>query len=255
LLWARVQGFPGRYGHFESRESSLFFDRVLERLFSCIERYREGDIPFGVWFHRVLSNIWCDVILRGKADIEETGYDMDSFIDDARYAVYPRDTLSNLSPGIAGLLSERELRLLLLRYPSLLNAERLPGFAAGFGNGKRRQALIRLLAHARLRAARNERLLFDKLSALYMRHLRLREAPPNPSADKRQAELVRRRALLLDRLYSSIGTLSYKTVAHITGLPFGTVTCAIHRARCKIERAKRAEQERLTRPESPRRSA
>jgi DNA-directed RNA polymerase specialized sigma24 family protein len=255
LLWSRVQAFPKRYGHFESKESALFFDHVLERLFPCIERYSERAIPFGVWFNRVLANAWSDSILRAKKMTEETGYDMDSFIDEARYTVSPSHTLTSLSPWITELLTVRETQLLFLRYPSLLHEESLPGFASIFGCGKRRQALIRLLVYARRRAAQNERILLDKLSALHTLHFRLREGAPGLVTDKRRALLERRRALLLERLYSSIGTLSYKTVAHIAGLPFGTVTCTIHRARCRIEQARQAKEEMLTIPESPRRSA
>jgi len=271
LLWERVLDFPKRYGHAESEESSLFFDAILERLFTCLDHYKErGAIPFGVWFQRVLRNAWNDSVLRAKR-LSTSYHDMDVFEDEnaaphlcgarAEPGESPRHPkwrgLSvELSPEIMRLLNENERRLLFLRFPSLLARESLPAFAALFAEGKRRRALVRLFEYVQVRAERDEQAILLKLSSLH----RLRFRPGDArSPDGRRAQFLRRRENLLAQLHSSLGKLTFKTVAHISGLPFGTVTCVFHRARCKIEQGMKREGERegegLTSRKSPRRSA
>jgi len=136
------------------------------------------------------------------------------------------------------LLNENERRLLLLRYPGLIEEGHVRDFAALFAQGKRLSALIRLIEYARIRANSDERLILEKLSHLHMRHLRLSDSlRARQNTEKLRKQILSRRANLLMQLHSTLGKLSFKTVAHIADLPFGTVTSIIHRARCKIERA------------------
>jgi DNA-directed RNA polymerase specialized sigma24 family protein len=267
LLWRRVQAFPVRYGYsVESMENSLFCDYVLEKVFSCIDRYRESETGhFGAWFYGVLCNAWKDVTLRMNR-INLIGCDMDIFTDSRFHPIRrpqdftePRDHLPHtakavgrrqglmlqgeLSRGIMALLNENEQRLLLLRYPGLIAEGHVRSFAALFAEGKRQRALLRLLEYTRTRANSDERQILEKLSYLHVRYLRLYDLPraklqrAKLQREELRRHILRRRANLLAQLHSSLGKISFKTVSRVTGLPFGTVTSIVHRARCKIEQS------------------
>jgi hypothetical protein len=140
-----------------------------------------------------------------------------------------------LSPHIMELLNENEQRLLLLRYPSLIAEESLPAFAAlNADSDKRRRALLRFFKYIRTRARREERMLLEKLSSLNVLYARL-QGRVDESSEMRCKLILERRAKLLAKLYSTLGKIPFRTVTHITGLPFGSVTCVVHRARAKIE--------------------
>ena len=264
LLWKRILAFPKQYGYSdESEEGALFCDLALERLFPCLDRFRDSETNrFGAWFYSVLRNVWSDTLLRVKR-INVTCCDMDIFADTRVQPVFQprqipdaRSIPCAISSGIMASLSENERRLLLLRYPALIAEGHVRAFAALFAEGRRQRALVRLFTSARERANADEHEFLEKLAHLHVRYLRLSDVRRAPGAkqctDALRELILSRRSNLLAQLNSSLAKISFKTVTRITGLPFGTATSIVHRARCKIERN---AHERLRLQRSSRRSA
>lgn len=241
ILWQAARVFPLRHGHNGTQEHERFLDVALERLFPALEHYdQEHHGRFESWFGTVLRRIWL-TCLRENTFKPGLLSDMDMVRD---LSLLPADEGRQGRPNFQKILGVQKWQLLCLRYPELIPEDELVDFAARWAEGRRQQALVRLLEYSRGLAGRRRVRITDLLAKLQFRILRMQRTKREDTPGWRS--LIRQKERLLLLLHEDLVSLQYRTLTHLTGLPLGTVASSLHRIRATI--ARDASSQRQARP-------